>query len=220
MKKFIVLMLVMLVAAITQAELVTNGDFETGYVAGAVPDGWAWGNEIGGTYSGTIVSWASDGTNKYAHVVGPASWATTQTIGGIIQTGIAVTAGENYLFTFDAKNTSYTSWFSVMVDWKDSTDTRISYDNDWVGSYFSGTWGVNAWFVPSYSASGFVSSSSWWTYPERLVTAPDGAVTADIHFYAYMSCAHDYDNVSLVVPEPLTMSLLGLGALMLGRRKK
>ena len=169
MKRAMVVLAVLLVAATTQAELVANGDFETGYVQGAVPYGWNWTGES--VSSGTIVSWQGTSANQWVYVLGPSNNASN-TLGGIIQTDIPVTGGEDYIFTFDAKCTSYTSWFSVQVRFRDAGGVSLGYENDWVGSYFTATWGTNAWFVPSYSASGFTAASEWWTYPDRLMTAP------------------------------------------------
>ena len=236
MKKIVLMLAAMaLIAGTAQAydagnpgpELVTNGDFESGtFVKDAVPYGWAMAGETttAGAY-GTLVQWKGPpaAPTKIAQVTGPSYYNTGGvTIAGMIQTDIAVLGGAPHLFTFDAKCISDTSWFSVQVRWRDAEGGSLGYDNEWVGSYFntpSGSTNSNAWFVPTVSAT--VTAGGWWTYPVREMRAPGMAVTADIHFYAWLGCVHQYDEISLVeIPEPLTLSLLGLGGLMLRRRKK
>jgi hypothetical protein len=240
MKKLVLMLAAMaLIAGTAQAytpeapgpELVTNGDFESGtFVPGGVPDGWAIAGETATTGwvpgdDGTLVEWRGPpaAATKIAQVTGPSIYGIA---GAITTVDIAVEENTPYFFSFDAKSVSSTSWFSVQVAYLNSEGGRISYDNEWVGSYF---WlnpptntSANAWFVPSYSATG-ITSGGWWSYPENWMEArsPFGAVTATIHFFAYTDCVHQFDNVSLrEIPEPLTLSLLGLGGLMLRRRKK
>ena len=219
-----------LIAGTAQAfgpDVVINGDFESGtFAPDTVPPGWEMGGETSTAgANGTIVQWKSGSGNKWVEVKGP----TTYGIAGIIQRDIAVPADTYGLFSFDAKHVGgVSSWFSVMLDWRDASGTRIGYDNMWVGSYFMGPYGgptytfTNADFVPSVSASGYTAGNEWWTMPQWKwqVHSPAGTATVDIHFYAYQDCVHAFDNVSLLIPEPLALSLLGLGGLMLRRRKK
>jgi hypothetical protein len=229
-KKYVVLMLVAMLAGSALAvgpELVANGDFQdASFVVNTVPTAWSIGGESS-TLIGTSVNWKRNpGTARWMEIKGPDySLAGTGTLGGAVADDIALQLSggwDTYYFSFDSKMSGGSvSWFSWQVEFYDAAGGSLGYDNEWVGSYFSGTWGVNAHFVPSYSALSFVASTTWWTHPTETIQAPAYAVTAEISFMNYRDSVHCFDNVSLkVIPEPLTMSLLGLGGLMLRRRKK
>ena len=235
-------------------ELVTNGDFEDStFVKDTVPTGWehnattsTWtspttGGAPGPTYtwrpgdSGSAVEWKGFvAPTKVVKVTGP-TWSQavlySPSLGGMIQKNVPVSGNMPHLFSFDAKDAGTTtgawSWFSVMVNWRDSADAELGYSNLWVGSYTwivsptsptNGLTSMNAELVPGVDVT--ISSGGWWTMPEWIMTAPTGAVTANIHFMAYTGAVHLFDNVSLrEIPEPLTLSLLGLGGLMLRKRR-
>lgn len=202
MKKlmFIVLAVVMIVG-IAQANLVPNSGFENG--TGTVPDGWTI--ESGDTK----ITWSDD-----AHS-GSKSMLLTGTAGKpeavIFSTDvIPVTAGTEYTFSAWAKS------FGTAPVVNGGPNFRIRW-NDAAGAGIGGGWNNYSWYA-------FSPTADWTEITALTMEAPAGAVSIE-HGYLYSwkgDAGNGYyiDDASMVaVPEPMTLCLLGLGGLLLRRKK-
>ena len=72
---------------------------------------------------------------------------------------------------------------------------------------------------------GWIAQASNWVTVSGTFKTPAGATGANLNLYAWgnystsQHMAQFYDDVVIQLPEPMTMSLLALGGLMLRRRK-
>jgi hypothetical protein len=189
----------MLVAmfATAQANLLNNGDFEDGiFVLDDTPDGWsAYYNSTPG--SSDLVNWKSGtgahGGNNYVQIMG---WSTTW--GSMFQT-VSVTENESYAFSLWSKG--------------DGT-----VDNAGPGAYWLDSLGSS---LGTAVYETFTAGATWEFHDYGTIVAPPGATQFSVYLWAATNTTVYYDDVSLtLVPEPFTMSLLGLGGLVLLRRKK
>ena len=190
------------------ANLIVNGSFEVG------PDPVSWltlssgstdivGWEVtreGVDYKGTY--WvASDGDRSLDLDNSPG-------FGGIMQT-FTTTPGADYLVTFDM----------AANPWRGFDDPVIRYMRVEVNAA-----GQSADF--SFDVTGHNIASMGWATHSWQFTANSNSTT--IEFYSLDTlqagysgnCGPTLDNVSVVVPEPATVALLGLGALSLIHRRK
>ena len=202
--KIVLLMLVALVAT-TQAELLLNGDFEGGVYGGTtwyytfgltytdVPNNWNMnyaGFSSGHTYFST--GGADGGGFIRLNDYSTGSWAS------LYQT-VSVVGGEQYAFSVWTKSVSGDAPWG-RINWDVGTDVSVG-------------------------STGAVAGSTWASLDFGTHIAPAGATTATIYVGTWGNDVAgidsvDYDNASFsLVPEPITISLLGLGALMLRRRK-
>jgi len=210
MKMKIAVPMLMMMVGIAQANLLPNAGFEDG--TGTLPDGWTGQSYNGGDVA-TDILWMDDAAgahsgDKYMKLLTnngsePYIWPIDLT---------PVTAGETYDFSVWAKSTKgdadpptrteafilfYASDQSTYF-WEDSPRWQLSpADVQWPTTWTK--WDIGSW------------------------TAPAGAAYVDFNLVSWEG--HEsgtglcYDDAS-IVPEPLTISLLGLGGLMLRRRRK
>ena len=219
MKKIIiVLMLVGMLCTAAQANILVNGDFEdASFVLNDTPTAWVAYYTTSAAASPNV-NWKNGGrlngqpyTGDYFVTV--TGW-TSGYWGSAAQT-VPVTAGYDYTLSLATRliDAGAGGYAGLSLQFYDATNTSMGWtlDTSWTAS--------SAW---TYSTVG--------TY-----TAPAGAVAARVALWAYGTADIDgdtttvdpgadtiaYDAVSLVetVPEPLTLSLLGLGGLMLRRKK-
>lgn len=191
MKKLLVMTVVVLAVSVSaNAALVTNGGFENG---GAMTGWWTPadatiiidnGPSAVGSYAGRVAA-GSDGALLYH------------------PDKVAVTAGEEYTYSFDWKADTITAgWFWWHVRFFDASD-------GFTGEAISNIGDGNI-------------QNTWQTLTGSIV-APAGSVKADFYFedgnVGSTGGGLIVDNFSMV-PEPMTLSLLGLGGLMLRRRHK
>jgi hypothetical protein len=211
--KFVVLLLVVLMAGITQANMLKNPGFEAGrYGAKNVPGNWV-------IYSPTYTSGWSwlDGPGiadyqgaKCMQMMTNLATGAYYSTATVIQ-WVPVTPGWEYSFSAWAKSPS-------------STETAIPYGyytwfdtaSTWVGSPSYGS------MLPDISSV----DDNWTRIDFGSVVAPEGAAWGLFQLMggSWNAAAGGilYDDAHLhgVIPEPVTLGLLGLGALMLRRRKK
>jgi hypothetical protein len=117
-----------------------------------------------------------------------------------------VTGGSNYTFSVWAKSPSASATVTPYgyVSWFDSASSTLD----------------GYWVYPDNSSVG----NDWTEISFGWATAPVGTTSATFYLAGYLNLEAGgilYDDASMsLIPEPVTMSLLGLGALMLRRRKK
>jgi hypothetical protein len=201
----LMLLLVAVLVTSAQANLLTNGDFETGNL-----DPWYitnWGTED------QYITVVDDGT-KVAEIL---------TVGGdgieLHQDGIACGAGLPVVVSLDYKVASG-SWnaMGVSINYWDASEGWLDYG--WTLIYDNSTAGGGDDQWHTYTTAGKPAGSGvgelegTWSVP--LDTAE---ITMYISQWGWVPSGAHYDNVSLV-PEPATITMLGLGGLALIRRRK
>jgi hypothetical protein len=223
MKKLFVLLLLLAMAGIASAELLSDGGFESGMWDGtggwfyaAYPNSYTW--QYG---SMSLTSDAHSGNNALkAHMMPSATWAYTYSYAvtygsfnfvgstsgwlGCWDDGIAVTGGDVLKATAwvkDADGTSAAGIAKLQMEWYDDSGNR-DWDNE-VYQYFD--------------------VEGDWTQVTMIGTVPMDAVT--MHMYVGIGTWGVgrntlFDDVSVtIIPEPMSIALLGLGGLFLRRRK-
>lgn len=220
---FLVLTVAAAVALMGQTALgayvtVVNGDFESGGAGAGWHPGWSAWNP-----AGTSPSWwgqqiAAGSTQPPG---GPGSqYHSIQMVGG--------GWGSQDLGVAALPNTTYTVFCDVRTLWAGypTGDTGIEL---WAGDPVTGT------FLAFAGMLNRVDNPNWQNFQASYSTGASGGVVGqNLILKAVQSDAHpgsggtndEYafmDNVRLwsePVPEPVTMSLLGLGSLMLLRRRR
>lgn len=203
MKSKIVLMALaaMMMVGLAQAglNLIPNPSFELG--SGTVPDDWSL------TEGADRITWETNTNNGSKSMLltgfGNKPEATISSTDPI-----AVTAGTEYAFS---------AWVKSMTGAAASgTNLRLRW-NDAAGNGIGGGWNNFSWY-------GVDAGAGWDEVTAVTIEAPAGAVNLDLAWlYSWKGTPNDgvyIGSVSMVeVPEPMTLCLLGLGGLILRRKK-
>lgn len=194
---FIVLAATLITGTVQAANILTNGDFNTGDFS----SWWTWVPpdtdrnvqiEPGSGYS-------FDGTDN-ARIWSAADWGAGP--GAIGQT-VDMIEGTSYSFSFDYSARWTESWGSA----------------DWLIKYYDSAWGDSGWeWGELYHESPAPNLEGEWLSFSQDFVAPAGAAHADFQIRAYNWTTVYVDNV-VVTPEPASLVLLGLGGLVLRRRR-
>jgi len=214
MKKILILLAVLAVTGIASAELLLNAGFESGDLTG-----WgAWG-----TVYGYLPSWYGTPSSRASQVVvndpaaartgdhylklatdNPTSWTISWGYSEVHQAGIAATAGIDYTLSAYAMTEPGTDWIpaKLKLTFFDGANNNLGANE------------VDRWLDPTLG----------WQYIEHTLIAPAGTATVRAQItngtILWPGVAGiRFDDASLV-PEPVTIALLGLGGLFLRRRKK
>ena len=197
--KIVMLMAVMMIVGIAQANLVPNAGFEDG--VGVLPD--AWTIETGEAK----ITWSDEANSGSKSMLVTGTGGKPEAV--VVSTDlIPVTAGTEYVFSACVK--------SLNGGTASGTNLRVRW-NDAAGVGIGGGWSNFSWY-------GVAAGADWAEVTALTMEAPAGAVTLDhAWLYSWKGDAGDgayVDDVSVTaVPEPMTLCLLGLGGLMLRRKK-
>jgi len=180
-----------------QAEVLINGDFNTGDFTG-----W-W-------------TWVDDPCNSYVQIEPGSGYNYDGTDNALLSSyntawpaGGPVAVGQTFDLTGDQ---AYNVSFVYSTQW---TDWGTA---DYLIKYYDDTWAEigNEWATLFYQEAGPTD----WVPVSLDFTTPSSTAHVDVQFRVYdWADAVYFDNVS-VVPEPATLALFGLGGLLLRRRRK
>lgn len=199
MKKAVVVLALIAVTGIASANILTNASFEnaTEDAYGAlVPDNWnVWSNDWDGTWNQITNGTAADGLAQWSLV---SNKVGTTVVGS--QQAYVSGVGEKATLSFMVRNDGL-------------TDAVIEIGADYGPTDFTGWWGDD------HGGGGVIAAGSGWQLVSYTWLLWDGVgVSPKIAVLNGGQVSVDDANFT-VVPEPATMALLGLGALLLRRRK-
>ena len=231
MKKLIVLFAVLAMVGVAQAEMLVNGGFEDSdttqapwlaWGSGATGGWWAYyapALQTGGGGAGGSSNWLD------LPVTGWSTWGWGYNVAfqGKIpdgQAGISVTQGDWYKLSGYYKSTTASSVL-LGFEWCDDSGILLDVDGDGIRGGENDD-KINI-MVP-------ITPDGTWQYVEAIVQAPPldmqgnplvGLTNIIAVFGGAGYGSHlGLDNASLVlVPEPISIALFGLGGLLLRRRK-
>ncbi|HBG27886.1 MAG: hypothetical protein A2Y10_07260 [Planctomycetes bacterium GWF2_41_51] len=194
-KKLIAVLVSVMMISCANANLLSNGDFEEGDTGGinSIPGWYNWGGSGWHHNDGPLLD--SKGLKFW--------WDDA----GIWQ-DFGATAGLEYTFGVEVYNRASApcGWNGLMrVEFYDASDTKI-YDAQ-LDRFYSGSDPYDTWVT----IGGAVAA------PENTTSGRIILQIAD--WYSGISGDLFFDNASVVVPEPMTMAIFGLGLLLIKRKK-
>lgn len=218
MKKLLVLLLLLAMAGIASADIMPDGGFESG----------SWSGHNAYVYNST--NW---GYGTHNHVTSPPdaySGAKFMSFG--LPASGAAYSWTSYLYvgweTFDS------GWAAAWQQGLVVSGGDVLQASSYIKQLSGPAGGAGFMKIEWYNDTGklgqdiesFVATASWAQVTGSLFTAPAGTtnVTMVVGNESWtgglMGTAIGFDNVSLtIVPEPMSIALLGLGGLILRRRK-
>jgi len=231
MKKLIVLLMVVALSSAGLANLVTNGSFETTFtdwasqtVDAAVPNSYAYGGNGDGTGS-YMPGWGGEQNWGYA-------WNPTGS-GGVNHFGqtAGFTSVSDGSIAYGAGHAAhYFGIWQLLGSVADGTqDYTLTFDVYQPSAIAGGAWlvakiqmldGPGGYMEAAMGAIGTPSGlpADSWQSVELTMTANAGFDGSQIQVFLQGAGGTYVDNVSLT-PEPATMMLLGLGGLLIRKRK-
>jgi hypothetical protein len=223
MKKLLVLMLVLAVASIASAELFLNGDFEAGAWSGG-------GSGSGG--GGTPWGWqpyppqyqtsgGSDGgawmqlDQSAAPYTGTWNWAWS----GVWTDSFATSGGTDLTISGMAQHLAGDATLRAFLSYHDADGLRVDINGDGISEVLGNGTGQNP-YHPDRILLTWDTTAGWDAFSTDIVVPLGFGITQMNVTFSVEDApgAVGVDELSLV-PEPITIGLLGLGGLFIRRRK-
>lgn len=225
MRKFAAVVLVLAVAGIANGEMFDNGDFEAGPWdgggsgsggSGAGPWGWT---AFPPTYH---TAGGSDGGAWMQLDQSAAPWtaAWNWAWSAVWSDNMAVTGGQELTISGMAQHLAGDNTLRAFISYENAAGLRVDFNGDGISAVLGNGTGQNP-YHPDRELLTWASGSGWGAFSTDI-TVPQGLNVSQLNVTFSVEAAPGavgIDQVSLV-PEPLTLSLLGLGGLLLRRRRK